>query len=82
MRVKMQPLNYTLMLTLIDKRVGFQPRYFKPYLDDLDVRDAIRSVPAAVHLDVLQPLNVRLRITVDLTMELGIPSDHGCCVGW
>lgn len=42
----------------------------------------IRGVPTAVLRDVLQPLDVRLGITVDLTDEAGVFSNIYSSVGW
>lgn len=52
------------------------------HLQDVDVGDAVRAVPAAVDLDVFQPLDVRLGVTVNLTVELHITAHHHCLIGW
>jgi len=49
-------------------------------LEDLNIGSPIRTVATAVPLNVLEPLNVRLGITVDLAMELNITAYHGCGV--
>lgn len=52
------------------------------YLYDPDIGNAIWSIPAAVYLNVLQPLNVRLGITVNFTKELGITTHYCGSVFW
>lgn len=51
------------------------------HLKDLDVRRPIRAVAAAVSLNMFEPLNVRLSVAVDLTVELDITTHHCCGVG-
>lgn len=48
------------------------------YLQDLHVGQVVGADLAAVHLDVLQPLDVGLGITVDLAEELHVAA-HQCC---
>lgn len=50
-------------------------------LEDLNVWRPIRTVAAAVPLYVFEPLNVRLGITVYLTVELDVTAHHCCSVG-
>lgn len=42
------------------------------HLQDVDIGNAIRAVSAAVHLDVFEPLDVRLSVAVNLTVKLHI----------
>lgn len=42
------------------------------HLQDVNVGSAVRAVAAAVDLDVFQPLDVRLGVAVDLTVELHV----------
>lgn len=51
------------------------------YLEDADVRQAVRTQPAAVHLDVLQPLDVRLGVAEHLALKLHVAAHHGGPVG-
>lgn len=51
------------------------------HLQDVDVGGAIGPVAAAVHLDVLQPLDVRLRVAVNLTVELHITAHLNRLIG-
>lgn len=69
------------MPLLLPKMLQIKKRTFN-YLDNLDVRYTIRSVTATIHLNVFKPLDVRLCITVDLTMELGVSSNYCCNIGW
>lgn len=50
-------------------------------LEDLNVRRPIRTVATAVPFDVLEPLNVRLSVAVDLAVELNVTANNGCGVG-
>lgn len=52
------------------------------YLKDLNVWGPIRPVAASIPLNMFEPLNVRLGITVHFTVELDIVSHHCCGVGW
>lgn len=51
-------------------------------LEDLHVRRPVRTVAAAVPFDVFEPLNVRLGVAVDFTVELDVAAHHCCGVGW
>lgn len=51
------------------------------HLQDVDVGNAVRAVAAAVDLDVFQPLDVRLGVTVNLTVELHVAAHHHCLIG-
>lgn len=51
-------------------------------LEDLNVGYTIRTIAAAISFDVFEPLNVRLGITVDFTVELDVAAHHGRSVGW
>lgn len=51
------------------------------YLEDADVRQAVRAVAAAVDLDVLQPLDVRLRVAEHFALELHVAAHHCGAVG-
>lgn len=55
---------------------------FVTNLEDLNVGCPVRTVAAAVSFYVFEPLNVRLGVAVDLTMELDIAAYHCCGVGW
>lgn len=50
-------------------------------LENLDVRCPVRSVSAPVPLDVFEPLDVWLRITVDFALELDVTAHYCCGVG-
>lgn len=52
------------------------------YLEDADVRQAVRTVAAAVDLDVLQPLDVRLRVAEHFALELHVAAHHCGAVCW
>lgn len=51
-------------------------------LEDLNVGGPVRTIASAVPFDVLEPLNVRLGVTVDLAVELDVTAYHCCGVGW
>lgn len=51
------------------------------YLQDVDVGGAVGPVAAAVHLDVFQPLDVRLGVAVNLAVELHITAHHNSLIG-
>lgn len=51
------------------------------HLQDVDVGGAVGPLAAAVHLDVFQPLDVRLRVAVNLTMELHVTAHLHRLVG-
>jgi len=51
-------------------------------LEDPNVGRPIRTVAAAVPFDVFEPLNVRLCVAVDFTVELDVAAHHCCDVGW
>lgn len=51
------------------------------YLEDSDVREPVRTDSAPVQLDVLQPLDVRLRVAEHLALELHVAAHHGGAVG-
>lgn len=53
---------------------------FKTDLEDLNVGRSVRAVAAPVSDDVLEPLDVRLGIAVDLTVELHVRAHHCCGV--
>lgn len=53
----------------------------KTNLEDLNVRSPIRTIATAVPFNVLEPLNVRLGVTVDFTVELHVAAHHCCRVG-
>lgn len=53
----------------------------KTDLEYLNIGRSVRAVAAPVPLDVLEPLNVRLGIAVDLTVQLDIGADHCCGIG-
>lgn len=63
--------------TLTRRCVGLQT-----HLQDVDVGSAIGAIAAAVDLNVFQPLDVRLGIAVDLTVELHVAAHHYRLVGW
>lgn len=46
------------------------------YLENADVRQAVGTVAAAVDLDVLQPLDVRLRVAEHFALELHVAAHH------
>lgn len=47
----------------------------------MDIGGAVGAVAAAVHLDVLQPLDVRLGVAVNLAVELHITAHHHRLIG-
>lgn len=47
----------------------------------MDIGGAVGPVAAAVHLDVFQPLDVRLSVAVDLAMELHVTAHHNRLIG-
>lgn len=49
-------------------------------LEDLNIGNTVRAMAAAVSFNVLEPLNVRLSITVNLAVELNITAYHRCGV--
>lgn len=51
------------------------------HLQDVDVRHAVGAVAAAVHLDVFEPLDVRLSVAVNLAVELHVAAHHHRLVG-
>lgn len=51
------------------------------YLEDVDVGGAIGPMPASIHLDVFEPLDVWLSITVHLTLKLNITAHHHRLIG-
>lgn len=51
------------------------------YLEHADVGQAVRPQTAAVDLDVLQPLDVRLRVAEDLALKSHIAAHHRRAVG-
>lgn len=51
-------------------------------LEDSNVGCPIRTIAAAIYFYVFEPLNVRLGIAVDLTVELDVAAHHCCGVGW
>lgn len=53
----------------------------RTHLQDVDVGDAVGAVAAAVDLDVLQPLDVRLGVAVDLAVELHVAAHHHRLIG-
>lgn len=52
------------------------------YLKNVDVGDVIGPILASIHLDVFEPLDVWLSITVHLTVELDITAHHHRLIGW
>lgn len=54
----------------------------RPYLEDAHVGQTVRTHAAAVHLDVLQPLDVRLGVAEHLAHELHVASHHRRAIGW
>lgn len=51
------------------------------HLQDVDVGHVVGAVAAAVHLDVFQPLDVRLGVAVNLTVELHVAAHHHRLIG-
>jgi len=52
------------------------------HLQDVDVGNAVGAVAAAVDLDVLQPLDVRLGVAVHLAVELHLAAHLHRLIGW
>ena len=52
------------------------------HLQDVNVGNAVGAVAAAVDLDVFQPLDVRLSVAVNLTVELHVAAHHYRLIGW
>lgn len=52
------------------------------YLENADVRQAVRTLAAAVDLDVLQPLDVRLRVAEHFALKLHVAAHHCGAVCW
>lgn len=52
------------------------------YLEDADVRQAVGTLAAAVDLDVLQPLDVGLRVAEHFALELHVAAHHCGAVCW
>lgn len=46
------------------------------YLEDADIRQTIRANSAPVELDVLQPLDVRLRVAEHFALKLHVAAHH------
>lgn len=65
----------------MEKRGLYSQNENQAYLQHPDVRESIRTVTAAVLHNVLQPLDVRLSITVYFADELSILSDLHSDVG-
>lgn len=51
------------------------------HLQDVDVGNAVGAVAAAVHLDVFQPLDVRLGVAVNFTVELHVAAERHRLIG-
>lgn len=53
-----------------------------PYLKYPNIWQAIRSITTPVDLNVLQPLDVGLRVTEDLTNKLYVATHHSSAICW
>lgn len=52
------------------------------YLEDTDVRQTIKTNSAPVDLNVLQPLDMRLRVAEHLALKLHVAAHHCGAISW
>jgi len=55
---------------------------FRTHLQNVDVGNAVGAVTAAIHLDVFEPLDVRLGVAVNLAMKLHVAAHNHGLIGW
>lgn len=59
-----------------------QDKGFCPHLQHTYVGLAVWSHSAAIHLDVLQPLDVWLGVAENLALKFHVAAHHNSSVGW